>query len=363
MAANDKTEKATPKRRGELRKKGSVAKSMELNSAVVLAASLFTLSLLGPKLVTRMEDAITGTLAYIRTPGVVDRQGVGTIVLDAGKSVLLAAAPIVIVCAVAGVVMSVLQVGFKPSFTALKPDVKKLNPVNGLKSMFGTRALVETLKSLAKVAAVGGIVAMAVLPKMDEMAALVGMPAPMVLSHLAGMIMGIAQRAAGAYLLIAIGDAIYQRRKFEKSIRMDKQEVKDEHKQQELPGEVKSAQRRRAMQLARSRMMEAVPTADVVVTNPTHYSVALRYSADHPAPIVVAKGTDHLAFKIREIARDAGVAIVPDPPLARALHASVEVGRMIPEELYHGVALLLAYVYRVAGAKRAAVAQPAGVAA
>ena len=133
---------------------------------------------------------------------------------------------------------------------------------------------------------------------------------------------------------------------------MDKEEIKQEFKQQGLPAEIKSAQRRRAMELSRARMMDAVPTADVIVTNPTHYSVALKYESGSSAPIVVAKGVDNLAFKIREAAKDAGVMIVPDPPLARTLYANVEVGRQIPEDLFHAVAQLLAYVYRVAGARR-----------
>jgi flagellar biosynthetic protein FlhB len=135
---------------------------------------------------------------------------------------------------------------------------------------------------------------------------------------------------------------------------MEKQEVKEENKQMDLPPEVKAAIRRRQMDAARQRMMDAVPTADVIVTNPTHYSVALRYDSERLAPVVVAKGKDNIAFKIRELARDAGVAIVPDPPLARTLHASVEVGQMIPEELFQAVAQLLAYVYRLAGRKAAA---------
>jgi flagellar biosynthetic protein FlhB len=135
---------------------------------------------------------------------------------------------------------------------------------------------------------------------------------------------------------------------------MDKEEVKQEHKQTELPMEIKMAQRRRAMELARARMMDAVPTADVIVTNPTHYSVALRYDSESPAPIVVAKGMDHLALRIRRAAADHGVMVVPDPPLARALYASVDVGRQIPEEMFAAVAQLLAYVYKVAGAQRAA---------
>ena len=178
------------------------------------------------------------------------------------------------------------------------------------------------------------------------------MPPAVLLPAIGHMALGIAQRAAMAYLVIAVADVIYQRWRHEKNLKMDKQEVKDEGKQQQLPAEVKGAQRRRAMELARARMMDAVPTADVIVTNPTHFSVALRYDSEHLAPIVVAKGQDVLALRIRELGRERGVAVVPDPPLARALYGSVEVGRMIPEELYEAVAQLLAYVYRVAGARK-----------
>ena len=166
--------------------------------------------------------------------------------------------------------------------------------------------------------------------------------------------MSIAQRAAIAYIAIAIADYVYQKYRFDKNLKMDKEEVKQEFKQAQLPAEIKSQQKRRAMELARARMMDAVPTADVIVTNPTHYSVALKYESGSSAPIVVAKGVDNLAFKIREAAKDAGVMIVPDPPLARTLYANVDVGRQIPEDLFHAVAQLLAYVYRIAGARRAA---------
>jgi flagellar biosynthetic protein FlhB len=167
--------------------------------------------------------------------------------------------------------------------------------------------------------------------------------------------MHLAQIVALAYLAIAFADLFWQRYRQAKQLRMDKQEVKDEFKNTDLPPEVKGAIRRRAMEAARARMMDAVPTADVVVTNPTHFSVALRYDGAHHAPIVVAKGQDHIALRIRELARDAGVPVVPDPPLARALHASVDVGQMIPGELFQAVAQLLAYVYRVAGRRAAAV--------
>jgi flagellar biosynthetic protein FlhB len=219
--------------------------------------------------------------------------------------------------------------------------------MSGAKQIFGPHALFELAKNVAKVVVVGAVAALAVLPKLEELAALVGMPPAVLLPELASTVLSIAQRAAVGYLLIALADFGYQRWRHEKSLRMDKQEVKDEHKQQELPAEVKGLQRRRAMEMARARMMDAVPTADVVVTNPTHFSVALRYSSDALAPVVVAKGQDHVALRIRELAREHGVMVVPNPPLARTLHASVDVGKMIPEDLYQAVAELLAYVYRV----------------
>src|SRR3954447_448481 len=348
MAGHDKTEKATPKRREEARKKGQVAKSADLNGAVVLLAALLALSAFGPKMVANIEESMRLVLHLVATPDVVSREGVGQIFSAVFGSVARTAGPVIAVCAFAGVAINVVQTGLRPSPPAPQPDVKKLNPMTGAKNLFGKRAVFETFKNLAKVGLVGAIAALAVFPKLGELAALVGMPPAEMLPVLASNVMHIAQRGAVVYLLIGFIDFAWQRYRHEKSLKMDKQAVKDEFKQQSLPAEVKGAQRRRARELASARMMDAVPGANVVVTNPTHYSVALRYDAAAPAPIVVAKGTDHLAFKIREIAGEHGVSIVPDPPLARALHASVEIGQMIPEELFHAVAQLLAYVYRVA---------------
>jgi flagellar biosynthetic protein FlhB len=352
--AENKTEKATPKKRQEARRKGQVGRSQDVNGAVVMLASVLALSAFGPGMYRRMADAMVGILDLIKEPSVVDRKGVGQLFMAIGGHVLGGIAPIVIVCAIAGVAANVFQVGFKPSFAALKPDFKKLNPASGLKQLVSPNSAVEAVKSTLKVAAVGAIVAIALFPKLDEMAALVGMPAEAFLPAIATLVLQIAQRAALAYLAIAAADFFWQRHRFEKGLRMDKEEVKQEYKQQELPGEIKGAQKRRAMELARARMMDAVPTADVVVTNPTHYSVALKYDSDNPAPMVVAKGTDHVALRIRRTAADYGVEVVPDPPLARALYASVDVGHMIPEEMFAAVAQLLAYVYKVAGARRAA---------
>jgi flagellar biosynthetic protein FlhB len=351
--AENKTEKATPKKRADARQKGQVARSQDVNGAVVLTASILALSAFGPGMMRRMEEATLGVLAFVSEPEVVNREGVSELFMTVGQHIALAAAPVIAVCALAGIIANVGQIGFKPASKALKPDFKKLNPLTGAKNLFGVNALVETVKGVLKIGAVGGIVALVVFPRLEEMAGLVGMPAQALLPHLAATILRTAQWAAGAYLAIAAIDLFYQRHRFEKNLKMDKEEVKQEHKQSELPAEIKGAQRRRAMELARARMMDAVPTADVVVTNPTHFSVALKYDSENPAPVVVAKGTDHLALRIRREAAAHGVAVVPDPPLARALYASADVGRMIPEELFQGVAQLLAYVYKVAGARRA----------
>jgi flagellar biosynthetic protein FlhB len=352
--AENKTEKATPKRRDEARKKGQVARSADVNGAVVLMAGLLALSAFGPKMMEQMREGMTDVISLMSTPDAVNGRNLGMLFLLVGRHVALATLPVALVCMFAGLAAGAGQVGLKPSFGAITPKFSKLNPAHGFKNIFGPNMFAEAGKSILKVSAVGAIAASAVYPKIDELGALVGTPPEDLIPQIAHMILGIAQRAAGAYLVIAAIDYGYQRFRHEKSLRMDKEEVKQEFKQQGLPAEIRSAQKRRAIELSRARMMDAVPSADVIVTNPTHYSVALKYEAGSDAPMVVAKGVDNLAFKIREIAQAAGVMIVPDPPLARTLYANVEVDRQIPEDLFAAVAQLLAYVYRVAAARRAA---------
>jgi len=353
--ANDKTEKATPKKKEDARKKGQVARSADVNGAAVLIAGLLAMSAFGPKVMEQLKLAMYQVIALAATPEVVQERGMGTLFVLVGQHVALAALPIMAVCFLAGLAAAAGQVGLKPTPEAIKPDFKKINPGSGLKNLFNPQTLaVESAKNVAKVVVVGAITALALFPKLDELAALVGTPPADLVPEVAGTVMAIAQRAAVAYLVIAAADYMWQRYRHEKQLRMDHEEIKQEFKQQGLPAEIKSAQRRRAMELSRARMMDAVPSADVIVTNPTHYSVALKYESGSAAPIVVAKGVDNLAFKIREAAKDAGVMIVPDPPLARTLYANVEIGRQIPEDLFHAVAQLLAFVYRVAGLRREA---------
>jgi flagellar biosynthetic protein FlhB len=180
---------------------------------------------------------------------------------------------------------------------------------------------------------------------------MVGTPPDQLLGTGAHMVLGIVERVGAAYLLIALIDYVWQKWRFQKDMRMTKEEVKEEAKGQAPPSEVRGAMKRRQMAAARARMMSDVPEADVVVTNPTHFSVALKYDGEKVAPEVVAKGQDLIALQIRRVAEAHGVPVVPDPPLARSLHASVAIGQMIPEDFFQAVAQLLAFVYRVAGKK------------
>ncbi len=354
--AGEKTEKPTPRRRAEARDRGTVAKSQDLQGAVILLGGIFALGIAGPRLAQALGDVMRGALVQAADPSVVQTSSVGAVLGSALGPPARSVAPILLVCALAAIVIGALQVGIKPHPKVLRPDPKRLNPINGFKNLFGPNALFETGKNLLKIVVVAAVVLASLLPHLTETAGLLGISPIELSSRIAGELRAIALRAALVYLVIGFIDYFYQRYRTEKSLKMDKQEVKDEAKNQDLPPEIKGAIRRRQMEAARARMMADVPTADVVVTNPTHYAVALRYDGQSAAPVVVAKGMDHLAFKIREIAGEAGVPIVPDPPLARSLHATVEVGQEIPEELFQAVAQVLAYVYRIANRRKLAAA-------
>src|SRR3954464_2541921 len=250
----DKTEKATPKRREEARKKGQVAKSPDLNGAIVLLSSLFALSIWGPHIWQEMGASMRSTLSMISTPEAASGAGLGKLFMEDGRTAGLAVAPVAVVCLVFGVLANLGQVKLKPSLHGLKPDFKRIDPLKGFKNLFGPNILFEGAKNLTKVAIVGAITAFAVMPKLGDLAALVGMAPADLVSQLAHTVLGIAQRAAVAYILIGLADFAYQRWRHEKSLRMDKQEVKEEQKSFTSPPEVRSAMRRRQMAAARARM-------------------------------------------------------------------------------------------------------------
>jgi flagellar biosynthetic protein FlhB len=358
MAGQDKTEKATPKRRTEARRKGQVARSADLNGSVVLLAALGALAAFGPAIVSGLQGSMQESLARIAHPDQVSAAGLGTLLGAAGLAILVAVAPVALAGLFAGLAVNVAQVGFRPSPEGLKPDPKRLNPIQGAKNIFGTNALFETLKSTSKVAIVGAIAALALLPNLASLAAMVGIEPPALGEEIASRAATIAWMAAAAYLLIAFGDIFWQRHRLEKQLRMDKEEIKREQKEESISPELRSALRRRQSQMSRGRMMAAVLGADVVVANPTHFAAALTYDGSRPAPVLVAKGQDLIALAIRRVAEENGVPVVENPPLARTLFKTVELDAEIPEHLYRAIAELLAFVYRTAR-RRAPIARAA----
>lgn len=348
MAGDNKTEKATPKRREEARKKGQVARSADLSGGFVMLVSVLALGASGPHILSKLSESFRTTLALTANSDSAVGPGLGHLMSSLGMTVLEAVAPVALAAMLSGIVINAAQVRPKLTPSALKPKPAKLNPLKGAKQVFGPNALFEGGKTIFKMLLIGAVAAIAVVPSLPQMASLVGLTPAELLGRAGTMVLSVFKRGAIAYLLIGAVDYAWQRHRHEKSIKMDKEEVKREAKDQNVSPEVKAAIRRRAMAAARRRMMAAVPTADVVVTNPTHFAVALKYSRGMDAPEVVAKGQDLVALQIRRIAAEHSVPTVPDPPLARSLHATVEVGQQIPEELYAAVAQVLAFVYRTA---------------
>jgi flagellar biosynthetic protein FlhB len=355
----DQTEKATPKRRKDARKKGQVAKSADLNGAVVLVAALASLAVFGPHIAHGLGETMRGMLGDAGHPDkAAGGSGLGSLAVTSGLAIAAALAPVAASCFFAALAVNVVQVGLRISPAGLKPDFKRINPMQGAKNLFGPNAAVELFKSVTKVGVVGVIAAMALLPSMGKIAAMTGLQPPAfgaVLMSLAG---ALAWKAAAAYLLIGVGDFLWQRHRHEKQLKMSKEEVKREHKEGEVSPELRGALRRKAAQMSKGRMMNAVLSADVVVANPTHFAVALEYDGKRPAPVVVAKGQDLIALEIRRVAEENDVPVVEDPPLARSLFSAVEIDAEIPADFFRAIAELLAYVYRTAR-KRAPIASAA----
>jgi flagellar biosynthetic protein FlhB len=350
MAREDRTEKATPKHRKRAREKGQVARSADLSGSLVLVAGLLVVSMTAPAIAQAGAASFRGILSQIAHPGrATTAAGLSELMHTTLSTIELTVGPIAAACVAAALIGGVAQTGGRPTLHALKPDFRRINPASGLRNLLGPNLPFEALKAIVKVAVVGAVATLALLPGLTDLAGTVGV-APGALASIAGhRALGVAQHAAFAYVGIGLIDYAWKRFRHERQLRMTKQEVKDEVRQYGVSAEVRSALRRRQMQLARIRMMAAVPEADVVVTNPTHFAVALRYDGSKSAPEVVAKGQDLIAAQIRRIAQESGVPVISDPPLARALHSSVEIGQTIPQELYAAVARVLAFVYRTAG--------------
>lgn len=338
----EKTEQATPRRRADARRKGQVARSPELSGALALLATI---------LVLPQALGSSGLLEYLRfslanLPDQLGQTEVTRLTRDAALALVRALGLSMAVGCAVGCLATLAQVGFLWTPHPLIPDVNRLNPLTGAARLFGPRGAVEAVKALLKVSIVGWVAYSTIRAHLPALIHLTTLPTGPMLASLGGLLYTLALRVTVVFLAIAALDYAYQRWEHEKSLRMSKQELKQEHKQSEGDPLVKHAIRQRQREMARRRMLQDVPKADVIITNPTHFAVALAYDGSAMrAPTVLAKGTDLVAARIREIAREHDVPLVENKPLARALHKEVEIGHEIPAALYAAVAEVLAYVY------------------
>ncbi|MFH1538286.1 MAG: flagellar biosynthesis protein FlhB [bacterium] len=349
MATEERTEPATPRRRQESRKKGQVSKSAEVGSALIMLSGFTVLLLYGPSIFIYFKTF----MKWIYDPrllGGIDlsQTNVAFIFTQIIFFCIRLLAPFGAVLIVVGLLANISQVGFLFSFYPLNPNFAKLNPLTGFKRLFSMRSVQELLKNLFKIGIVGTIGFFSVKGAIPAYIQLMDTDLEAMVSKIALTIVIMALKVALALIIIAILDYTYQRYEFEKSIKMTKQEVKDEWKQREGDPLVRSRIRQRQREIAMMRMMKEVPRADVVITNPVFLAVALRYvSEDMHAPQVVAKGAGDIAERIREIAEEHNVPIVVDRALAQALFKLSEVGEYVPASLFKAVAEVLAYVYRL----------------
>ena len=347
MQGGEKTEKATPRRKREAREKGQVVKSVELSTALSLAVMFGVLSIFGGQMVEGMRDMLRHFFSSAG-PEKLTIAAVQASFKDATIMFITVMLPLLGAGMVTGVVFNVLQSGFVFTTKALTPKLDRINPLSGFKRIFSKRTLVDLLKALLKTAVLGYVAYAEFESRMGGFPALMGQEVAFASASFVETIIAVAFKLAIAMAIIGPFDYLYQWWKYNKDLMMTKEEVKEEYKLTEGNPQTKSRIAQKQRQMSRMRMMQAVAEADVVITNPTHYAVALSYKEEkHNAPVVVAKGKDHLAQKIKERARECSVEIVENKPLARALYFFCEVGDEVPEDLYKAVAEVLAYVYRM----------------
>lgn len=348
----EKTEPATSKKLNDIRKEGQIAKSKELITAVSLMSLFIILKIYLSKLGTGLIDVYTQVYnsiskvvddSYnglpIRTAGSVMQQ----VIIDMIKLVI----PILLVAIVIAILGNMLQQKWMVTAKPLQPKFSKISPISGFKRMFSVRQLVELIKSIAMISIIMIVVYNTVKSKMNILLTFYDVGLNTALSTIGSIIIDLGIKISAVFLIVGFADLFYQRIKFKNDNMMTKQEIKDEFKNTEGDPQVKGQIKRRMQEVSRRRMMQQLPEADVVITNPTHFAVALKYEPDAgKAPVVIAKGADYLAFQIKDKAKEYNIAIVENKPLARILYHNIDIGMEIPPELYQAVAEILAVVMR-----------------
>ena len=352
FAGGEKTEEPTAKKRADARKKGQVGRSQELNTAFVLLVGFFTLKLLWDSIYLSIASYTTYVFTNLNQS--VDTENIIHIFI--GIIVVLAktAFPVMFAIMLIGLAINFFQVGLTFNTESIEFKLDKLNPINGFGRIFSKRSLVELAKSFFKILVIGFFLYRFIHEQILAMPQFMFFDLTTSLALVAEIIFQMAFIVIGVIMIMALMDYGYQKWQTTQDLKMTKQEVKDEMKQSEGDPQIKGKIRQKQRQMAMARMMKEVPKADVIVTNPTHYAIALSYQQGMSAPLVVAKGQNLVAQRIKEIAREARVPIIENKPLARAIYAAVQIGDAIPQELYQAVAEVLAYVYRLKHARRGA---------
>ena len=352
FAGGEKTEEPTAKKRADARKKGQVGRSQELNTAFVLLVGFFTLKLLWDSIYLSIASYTTYVFTNLNQN--VDTENIIHIFI--GIIVVLAktAFPVMFAIMLIGLAINFFQVGLNFNTESIEFKLDKLNPINGFGRIFSKRSLVELAKSFFKILVIGFFLYRFIHEQILAMPQFMFFDLTTSLALVAEIIFQMAFIVIGVIMIMALMDYGYQKWQTTQDLKMTKQEVKDEMKQSEGDPQIKGKIRQKQRQMAMARMMKEVPKADVIVTNPTHYAIALSYQQGMSAPLVVAKGQDLVAQRIKEIAREARVPIIENKPLARAIYAAVQIGDAIPQELYQAVAEVLAYVYRLKNTRRGA---------
>jgi flagellar biosynthetic protein FlhB len=346
---SSKTEQPTGKRLGEAANKGNVARSMEIANFATLAGAAASLVFLAPwmmKRVTNLSVSFIGD-AHLYPA---DSEHIRLLMVHVMGEIGIIMAPLVILFTVIGLVSNIAQVGWNPSLEKLELKFSMLSPIAGLKRMFGPRALVDFFKGILKIGLVSAIFAFVLLPRMEDVDVMPSFTIDAMLQRISDITYIFIIVAASLMVVIAAADYAWQKHDHIQNLKMTKQEVKDEHKQAEGDPKVKQRIAQLRMERAQQRMMMAVARADVIITNPTHYAVALSYDMDNmAAPKLVGKGVDEVAMRIREVADENKIPIVENPPLARAIYAAVELDQEIPPKYYQAVAEVISYVFRLTG--------------
>ncbi len=344
----ERSEQATDKRRQDFRKKGQVAQSREVHTATLMSAFLLLWVFYGPMFWDNLQHLLSGLLSQVGTYDLTPNSVMSLFKFILSRLALMLA-PLLLLVLIVGFLSSFMQIGWLFTTKPLEPDLSKFDPIKGMAKFVSKRSMLEVVKSLSKVLLIGYVAYQTVSGQFEQGLYLIDMPPVSTISYLSRIAFAVLLKTCGILIVLALIDFMFVRHEMEQKMKMSKQEQKEEFKESEGDPMLKARVRQVQMEMARKRMMAEVPKADVIITNPTHLSIAIAYRRhEMDAPQIVAKGADNLAMKIREIAREHDVPLVENVPVARALY-QCEVGDAVPEELYKAVAEVLAYVYGLKG--------------